>query len=82
MTRIVVTRTGGFAGIVRSTEVTDAKDVERLLTALRAGVASDAPPRADGFVFDFAVEGAEGAAPEQYSVPESTLPSGIRDLLP
>ncbi|HEY8318224.1 MAG TPA: protealysin inhibitor emfourin [Amnibacterium sp.] len=82
MTRIVVTRTGGFAGIARTTEVTDADAVERILGTLRGqpAAAAPAPPRPDGFVYDFTVEG-EAAAAETYTVPESALPPAVRALL-
>jgi hypothetical protein len=92
MTRIVVTRSGGFAGITRTTEVTEPDAVERILELLRAHPAADAPPRPDGFVYDFAVEQESGTAePEEtaetaepaetYSIPESTLPADLRALL-
>jgi hypothetical protein len=80
VTRIVVTRTGGFAGIARTTEVTDADAVERILGTLRDQPAAAAPPRPDGFVYDFTVEG-EAAAAETYTVPESALPPAVRALL-
>ncbi len=81
MTRIVVTRSGGFAGLTRTTEVTDAAAVDRILAMLRSHQAADAPPRPDGFVFDFSVEGDESAAAETYSIPESGVPAEIRALL-
>ncbi|MGN6742702.1 MAG: protealysin inhibitor emfourin [Amnibacterium sp.] len=80
MTRIVVTRSGGFAGLTRTTEVTDAATVAQILEALRAHPATDAPPRPDAFVYDFAVE-EESATTETYTLPESALPSGLRALL-
>jgi hypothetical protein len=80
VTRIVVTRTGGFAGIARTTEVSDPDAVDRILGTLRDRTATDAPARPDGFVYDFTVED-ESAAAETYSVPESTLPPEVRALL-
>lgn len=80
MTRIVVTRSGGFAGIARTTEVTDDDAVQRILEALRARPAADGASRPDGFVYDFTVE-EESAAAETYTVPESTLPPEVRALL-
>jgi hypothetical protein len=80
MIRIVVTRSGGFAGITRTTEVSDPEAVDRILDTLRAHPAADAPPRPDGFVYDFTVE-EQSMTIETYSIPESTLPADIRDLL-
>jgi hypothetical protein len=80
MTRIVVTRTGGFAGITRTTEVSDPDAVERILGTLREQPDAGTPPRPDGFVYDFTVE-SETATAETYSLPESALPEGIRALL-
>ena len=78
MTRIVVTRTGGFAGIPRRTEVTDPDAVERVLEAARAAQ-QPAAPRPDGFVYELTVE-QECAAAETYTVPESALPAEVRRL--
>ena len=80
MIRIVVTRTGGFAGIQRTTEVSDPDAVDRILVTLRDSRGTDVPPRPDGFVYDFSVEG-ETATAETYSLPESILPPEIRALL-
>ena len=80
MTRIVVTRTGGFAGIARTTEVSDPDAVDRILVTLRDRSAASAPPRPDGFVYEFTVE-SESATSETYSVPESELPARVRALL-
>ncbi|HEV7624829.1 MAG TPA: protealysin inhibitor emfourin [Amnibacterium sp.] len=75
-----MTRSGGFAGVPRTTEVSDPEAVDRILGTLRAHPATDAPPRPDGFVYDFTVEG-ESAGAETYSAPESALPAEIRALL-
>ena len=80
MTRIVVTRTGGFAGITRTTEVSDPDAVDRILVTLRDRSATDAPPRPDAFVYEFSVE-SEATTSETYSVPESELPAAVRALL-
>ena len=80
MTRIVVTRTGGFAGITRTTEVSDPDAVDRILVTLRDRSAAVASSRRDGFVYEFSVEG-EAATAETYTVPESELPSAVRALL-
>lgn len=80
MTRIVVTRTGGFAGIPRTTEVTDADAVQRILEALRGRQATDAPARPDGFTYEVSVE-QEAERVESYSLPESALSPELRALL-
>jgi emfourin len=80
VTRIVVTRTGGFAGITRTTEVSDPDAVDRILVTLRDRSDTDAPARPDGFVYEFTVE-SEAATAETYSVPESALPAAVRALL-
>ena len=80
MTRIVVTRTGGFAGITRTTEVTDSDAVERILDALRGGRSTDAPTRPDGFTYEVEVE-QEAETVETYSLPESALSPELRALL-
>ena len=80
MTRIIVTRTGGFAGITRTTEVSDPNAVDRILVTLRDQPATSGPARPDGFVYDFTVE-SESATEETYSLPESVLPAEIRALL-
>jgi len=80
MTRIVVTRTGGFAGIARTTEVTDPDAVERVLGALRGTKATDAPARPDGFTYEVSVE-QEAETVETYSLPESALSPEVRALL-
>ena len=53
--RVVVTRSGGFAGITRTVEVTDPDEATRLTVAIRA--ASESPPGAarDDFVYEFAI---------------------------
>lgn len=80
MTCIVVTRTGGFAGITRTTEVSDPDAVDRILVTLRDRAGTGAPPRRDGFVYEFTVE-SEAATAETYSVPEAELPAAVRALL-
>lgn len=80
MTRLVVTRTGGFAGIARTTEVTDAVSVNRILEALRDRPAAPAPTRPDGFTYEVAVQ-QESATVESYTVPESALSPELRALL-
>ena len=80
MTRIVVTRSGGFAGLSRTTEVTDAASVARILDAVRGHSAAPTPPRPDGFVYEVSVE-EESATIQTYTIPEGALPSGVRSLL-
>jgi hypothetical protein len=53
--RVVVTRTGGFAGLRVTTEVDDPSEAERLSEAVRTA-ASGSPGRArDDFVYEFTI---------------------------
>ncbi|WP_375388144.1 protealysin inhibitor emfourin [uncultured Amnibacterium sp.] len=53
--RVVVTRTGGFAGIVVTREVDDPSEAERLTAAVRSAASQDAGRARDDFVYEFTI---------------------------
>lgn len=54
--RVVVTRTGGFAGVRVSTEVDDPEEAARLFAAVRESAERPADGRVrDGFTYEFVI---------------------------
>lgn len=53
--RVVVTRSGGFAGITVTTEVDDPDEAERLTEAIRAAVDRPSGRARDDFVYEFTI---------------------------
>ena len=53
--RVVVTRTGGFAGITVTTEVDDPDEAQRLTEAIRSAVEQPTGQRRDDFVYEFTI---------------------------
>ena len=77
--RVVVTRSGGFAGISVTTEVDDPEEAERLTEAVRT--AADKPPgsRRDDFVYEFTI--VMTATTDRVELTGAQLPPEIRTLL-
>jgi hypothetical protein len=53
--RVVVTRSGGFAGITVTSEVDDPDEAERLTEAIRAAVDRPSGSERDDFVYEFTI---------------------------
>ena len=73
--RVAVERSGGFAGITRSAEVTLGDDprtpeVERLLTRIDPATIASAQPQPDRYVYSFWLPGRQLTVPEQALTPE------------
>jgi len=86
--RVEVTRSGGFAGIVRR-GVVDARDLdpdaarelEQLVAAADlAAPRGNAPPRADAFQYDVAIAG-EGVVAQAATFDEPQLDEPLRALI-
>ncbi|MBW4042254.1 MAG: hypothetical protein HIU86_09025 [Acidobacteria bacterium] len=77
--RVIVTRTGGFAGITVTTEVGDPADAQRLTEAVRGAV--DRPPgqRRDDFVYEFAI--VTESSTDRVRLTGAQLPAEARALL-
>ena len=75
--RVVVTRTGGFAGVTRQAEEDDPGRAERLSDAVRASAGSAADGRArDVFVYEFAL--VTTTATERIDLGESAMDATLR----
>jgi hypothetical protein len=77
--RVVVTRSGGFAGISITTEVDDPDEAERLTDAVRS--AADQPPgrTRDDFVYEFTIVTA--TTTDRIDLPGSQLPEALRPTI-
>ncbi|GAA2749631.1 protealysin inhibitor emfourin [Amnibacterium kyonggiense] len=53
--RVVVTRSGGFAGLTATTEVDDPDEAERITEAVHRAAGSPAGNRRDDFVYEFTI---------------------------
>ena len=75
--RVVVTRTGGFAGLSRHAEIDDPDRAERLSAAVRssAGAAADRRAR-DAFVYRFAL--VTTTSTEEVDLGESAMDADLR----
>ena len=82
MTRIRVTRTGGFAGVRLSADVDDPGEVARILAGLRQVVPASSGAVRDDFTYEFEVldDGAGQARGDVVAVPGSTLPASLREV--
>lgn len=77
--RVVVTRTGGFAGITVTTEVADPADAQRLADAIRGAVDRPAGQRRDDFVYEFTVQ--TETATDRIRLTGAQLPAEVRTLI-
>jgi hypothetical protein len=77
--RVVVTRSGGFAGITVTTEVDDPDEAERLTEAVRA--AADRPSGAarDDFVYEFTI--VTTTSTDRVEVSGAQLPADLRPAI-
>ncbi|MFD1720115.1 protealysin inhibitor emfourin [Amnibacterium endophyticum] len=76
--RVVVTRTGGFAGIVRRAEVDDPERAEALSSAVRAVTGREADDRRrDAFVYEFRL--VTTTEETRVDLPEGALDPDLRD---
>jgi hypothetical protein len=58
--RVIVTRTGGFAGLRVSAEVDDPEEAERISTAVHAATERPAGGARDDFTYEFTIQQDEG----------------------
>lgn len=77
--RVVVTRSGGFAGISVTTEVDDPEEAERLTAAVRSAADHPAGQRRDDFVYEFTI--VTTTTTDRIELAGAQLPSELRDLL-
>jgi uncharacterized membrane protein len=77
--RVVVTRSGGFAGIIVTTEVDDPAEAERLTAAIRSAVDQPAGQRRDDFVYEFTIT--TETATDRVQLTGAQLPAEARTLL-
>ncbi len=77
--RVVVTRTGGFAGLTVTTEVDDPEDAQRLTDAIRSAVDQPAGQRRDDFVYEFTI--VTETATDRVQLTGAQLPAATRALL-
>lgn len=77
--RVVVTRSGGFAGIRVTTEVDDPAEAERLTAAVRG--AAGRPPGAarDDFVYEFEIVTATST--DRVELTGAQVPSELRAII-
>lgn len=75
-----MTRSGGFAGVVRRAEVDDPERAERLSEAVRASADRGADDRRrDAFVYEFTL--VETSAEVRVDLPEGALDPDLRELV-
>ncbi|MDH2442993.1 hypothetical protein QDR37_03440 [Amnibacterium sp. CER49] len=82
--RVRIERSGGFAGLVAATEVSDPDTIRRLLAALPTSSGSPVADAgaADRFVYRFEIERVDRAAsPEVLEVGEQSIAPHVRRLL-
>jgi hypothetical protein len=77
--RVVVTRTGGFAGITVTTEVADPEEAQRLTEAIRGAMDRPAGGRRDDFVYEFTV--VTETRTDRIHLTGAQLPAEVRALL-
>lgn len=77
--RVIVTRSGGFAGIAVTTEVDDPDEAERLTEAVRSAAGQPAGPLRDGFVYEFTIVTA--TTTDRIELSGAQLPEDVRTLL-
>lgn len=74
--RVVVVRTGGFAGIERRAEVDDPDRAAQLSEAVRSGARGGEDRSRDGFVYTFTLVTASGE--ERVDLGEGTMSPDLR----
>jgi hypothetical protein len=79
--RIRIERSGGFAGIGLTNEVTDPDDVRRLSEGIDARAPTGPSAARDSFVYRFELVDAEGESSQTVEVPETALSPQTRDLV-
>ena len=77
--RVVVTRSGGFAGITITTEVDDPDEAERLTEAIRAAVDHPSGSARDDFVYEFTI--VTTTTTDRIEVSGAQLPPDLRPEL-
>ncbi|GAA4753157.1 hypothetical protein GCM10025783_27570 [Amnibacterium soli] len=77
--RVVVTRSGGFAGITITTEVDDPDEAERLTEAIRAAVDHPSGSARDDFVYEFTI--VTSSTTDRIEMTGAQLPPGLRPEL-
>lgn len=77
--RVVVTRSGGFAGISVTTEVDDPDEAERLTEAVRSAVDRPVGRVRDGFVYEFTI--VTTTTTDRIELTGAQLPEDVRTLL-
>ena len=79
--RVRIERSGGFAGVTLTAEVSDPEQIARLLVVLPAGEGAGATPP-DRFTYRVEIDrGDEAAPPEVRELSEQALPVETRRLL-
>jgi hypothetical protein len=76
--RVVVTRSGGFAGIAVTTEVDDPQAAARLTEAVRTAVDAPAGQARDGFVYEITI--VTTTATERVELTAAQAPAEVRAL--
>ena len=77
--RLVVTRSGGFAGITITTEVDDPDEAERLTEAIRAAADHPSGGARDDFVYEFTI--VTTTTTDRIEVSGAQLPPDLRPEL-
>lgn len=77
--RVVVTRSGGFAGLTVTTEVDDPDEAERITEAVRGAADHAATTRRDDFVYEFTI--VTTTSTDRVELPGAQVPPEVRALL-
>ncbi|MGN6445458.1 protealysin inhibitor emfourin [Amnibacterium sp.] len=77
--RVVVTRSGGFAGLTVTTEVDDPEEAERLSAAVRSAAAQPPGRARDDFVYEFTI--VTESATDRVELTGAQLPADLRPTL-
>ena len=77
--RVVVTRSGGFAGITVTTEVDDPDEAERLTEAIRAAGDRPSGGARDDFVYEFTI--VTTTTTDRIEVSGAQLPADVRPAI-
>ena len=77
--RVVVTRSGGFAGITVTTEVDDPDEAERLTEAIRSAVDHPSGRARDDFVYEFTI--VTTTTTDRIEVTGAQLPPDLRPAI-
>jgi len=77
--RVVVTRSGGFAGITVTGEVDDPDEAERLTEAIRAAVGRPSGSARDDFVYEFTI--ITTTTTDRIEMTAAQLPAELRPAL-